>query len=225
MGKDPDAIREEIAMTREGMNDKVEALGYKMDVKSRTRERVRDMASKPKDALMHTTQSVKEKLGGHGSSGNGNGGSGLNPKMQLGKAKSVAGDTVGTGREKVTTVASRGKDGAVFAKDKVKQNPVGLALGGVALGMLAGLMAPRTRMEDEKLGSVADNVKDKVKETGTEAIEHGKQIAQEAATAAADTAKEQTREHGDEMKDEAKDKMGTSPSSQPTTSGAIPTGV
>ena len=74
------------------------------------------------------------------------------------------------------------------------------------MGLLsaAGLTVPSTRVEDEKLGPVADQVKDKVRETGQEALDRGKQVAQEVASTATDTAKDKTREHGQELADSAK---------------------
>ena len=63
---------------------------------------------------------------------------------------------------------------------------------------------PSTRVEDEKLGPVADQVKDKVKETGQEAMDRGRQVAQEVASTAADTARERTQEHGQELADSAR---------------------
>jgi F0F1-type ATP synthase membrane subunit b/b' len=85
-----------------------------------------------------------------------------------------------------------------------KQNPLGLAIGAAALGFLAGLVVPSTRIEDEKLGPVADQVKDKVKETGQEALDRGKQVAQDVASTAADTAKQSAQEHSQELADSAK---------------------
>ena len=63
---------------------------------------------------------------------------------------------------------------------------------------------PSTRVEDEKLGPVADQVKDKVKETGQEALDRGKQVAQDVASNAADTAKQSAQEHGQGLADSAK---------------------
>jgi hypothetical protein len=85
-----------------------------------------------------------------------------------------------------------------------KENPLGLAIGAAAIGFLAGLAVPSTRVEDEKLGPVADQVKDKVKETGQEALDRGKQVAQEVASTAADTAKQATQDHGQGLADSAK---------------------
>jgi hypothetical protein len=50
MGQDPGQIREDIERTREQMSDTVEAIGYKADVPSRTKEKV---AAK-KDAVVST---------------------------------------------------------------------------------------------------------------------------------------------------------------------------
>ena len=73
------------------------------------------------------------------------------------------------------------KDKARQARSVAQENPLGLAIGAVAVGFVAGLLIPSTRVEDEKFGSVADDVKDKIKETGQEAVERGKQVAQDAA--------------------------------------------
>jgi hypothetical protein len=78
------------------------------------------------------------------------------------------------------------KDGARRAKGVAQENPLGLAIGAVAVGFVGGMLIPSTRVEDEKIGPMADQVKDKAKETGQEAMERGK----EAARQAADTAKE-----------------------------------
>ena len=84
--------------------------------------------------------------------------------------------------------------------------PLGLALGGVALGFLAGLALPSTRVEDEKLGPISEEVKEKVKETGQEALEHGKQVAQEAASAATEAAKESGQQQAQELRGSAEEK-------------------
>jgi vacuolar-type H+-ATPase subunit H len=63
---------------------------------------------------------------------------------------------------------------------------------------------PSTRVEDERLGPVADQVKDKVKETGQEALDRGKQVAQDVASTAADTARQRTQEHGQELAESAR---------------------
>ena len=85
------------------------------------------------------------------------------------------------------------------AKSVAEENPLGLAVGALAVGFLAGMLIPATRVEDERLGPVADDVKERAKETGQEALERGKQVAQDAA----ETAKERGREHAEELKSTA----------------------
>ena len=146
MGEDPDRIREEIVQTRLEMGETVDALGYKADVKARTRDKVTGV----KDRIVGATPDTGDV------------------KHQARRAKSVA-----------------------------EENPLGLAVGAVAVGFLAGMLIPSTRIEDEKMGELSDEVIDRAKETGQEALERGKQVAQDAA----ETAKESGREHADGLKE------------------------
>jgi gas vesicle protein len=105
-------------------------------------------------------------------------------------------------------VKSRAKERASDAVGTVKQglgiaqeNPLGLAVGAVAVGFLAGLAVPSSDVENEKLGPVADRVKDQAKETGQEALERGKDVAQSAAQ----TVSEEGRKHGEELADSTRE--------------------
>jgi len=84
-------------------------------------------------------------------------------------------------------------------RDTAERNPLGLVIGGAAVGFVAGLLLPSTRVENERLGEVSDRVVETAKETAGEAVERGKQVAQEATGAAVDTAKESGREHTSEL--------------------------
>jgi vacuolar-type H+-ATPase subunit H len=112
----------------------------------------------------------------------------------VGVKDKVVGATPDTGE-----VKAKARKGASVAQ----QNPIGLAVGSVAVGFLAGMLIPATRVEDEKLGELSDNVIEKAKETGQEALEHGKQVAQEAAQSAQETVKESGQEHAQQVKDSA----------------------
>ena len=169
MGQDPDAIRDEIADTRERMGETIDALGYKADVKSRAKENV---AGK--------VDSVKEHLG-------------------------LAGEKASD----VTPDAEQVKGQVHRAAGLAQENPLGLALGAVAVGFLAGLLVPSSRVEDDKLGPMADRVKEQAKETGQEALERGKQVAQSAAQSAADTASEEGQKHGEQLAESAKESAGS----------------
>ncbi|HEX2097341.1 MAG TPA: DUF3618 domain-containing protein [Solirubrobacterales bacterium] len=102
------------------------------------------------------------------------------------------------------------KEGARQAAGVAQENPIGLALGGLAAGFLAGMMLPSTRVEDEKMGPLADQVKEKAVETGQEAVERGKdvagQVAEQTIETAKETAKEASSEQADEMKSSGQDR-------------------
>ena len=180
MGEDPDRIRVEIERTRAEMEDTVDAIGYKADVKSRAKESLQETRDSAKESLMGTTRSVKEKLVG---------------------AKDSVSETA-PDREQV-------KQQARQAKGLAQENPIGLALGAVAVGFVAGLLLPSTRVEDERIGPMADEIKEKAKETGQEAVERGKEVAQQAAESAKETAKEAGQEHAQELRDSTQEKVGS----------------
>jgi ElaB/YqjD/DUF883 family membrane-anchored ribosome-binding protein len=170
MGQDPDAIRQDIEQTRVEMGETVEAIGYKADVPSRAKEAVSEKVDNVRSKVADTATRAKEAVTGTAS--------------QVGEASPSGADVKQTTRRAVGLA---------------KENPLGLAIGAAAIGFLVGLAVPSTRVEDEKLGPVADQVKDKVKETGQEALDRGRQVAQEAASSAADTARQQGREHGQDL--------------------------
>jgi gas vesicle protein len=175
VGQDPDAIRQDIEQTRSEMSETVGAVGYKADVPSRAKEAVSDKVDSVKDKVSGTATRAREAVAG---------------------TASRAGDATPSRGE----VKQQGRRVAGLARE----NPLGLAIGAAAIGFLAGLAVPSTRVEDERLGPVADQVKDKVKETGQEALDRGKQVAQEVASSAADTAKQTTQEHGQELAESAR---------------------
>jgi ElaB/YqjD/DUF883 family membrane-anchored ribosome-binding protein len=87
------------------------------------------------------------------------------------------------------------KQGARQAVGMAKENPLGLAIGATAVGFVAGLLIPSTRVEDEKIGPMADQLKEQAKETSQEAVERGKHVAQQAA----ETVKEEGQKQAQEM--------------------------
>jgi ElaB/YqjD/DUF883 family membrane-anchored ribosome-binding protein len=186
MGQDPDAIREDIEQTRAEMSEAVEAVGYKADVPSRAKDKVSETMDSVKNKVSGTATRAKEAVVG---------------------TASRAGNTMSDTTSRVGDATPSGgqvKQQAKRAAGLAQENPLGLAVGAAALGFLAGLAVPSTRVENERLGPVADQVKDKVKETGQEALDRGKQVAQEVASSAAETAKQSTQEHGQDLAHSAK---------------------
>ena len=89
-----------------------------------------------------------------------------------------------------------------------KRNPLGLVVGGAAVGFVAGLLLPSTSLEDQKLGDVATRVKDTARETGHDALERGKDVAQSALETAKEEGVEQGRELASDLKERVQEEQG-----------------
>jgi polyhydroxyalkanoate synthesis regulator phasin len=133
-----------------------------------------DVKARVKDSVADKRDRVKERITGAGSS--------------VGDATPDADDV---------------KQGAQRAVGVAQENPIGLAIGSVAVGFVAGMLVPSTRVEDEKLGPMADQVKERVKETGQEALERGKEVVQDAAESAKETAQESGEKQAQELRETA----------------------
>ena len=169
MGETPDDIRNEIEETRARMGDTVEAIGYKADVKSRVKESV----AEKKDSLVGSLSGGKDAV--------------------VGKADSLVSRIGG-----VVPDGEQVKDGA--AKVGIsKENPLGLALVGAAVGFVAGTLLPKTEIENEKMGEISDQVTDTMKDAGQEALERGKSVAQDAAQAATQTVQKRGQQEADAL--------------------------
>src|SRR6185312_14963490 len=94
-----------------------------------------DIKSRAKDSVTGKVDAVKEKV--------------------TGAAGSVADATPSTGDMKDSTRKAAGV---------AQENPLGLAIGAVAVGFIAGMLVPSTNIENRKIGAVADDVKDQAKE-------------------------------------------------------------
>jgi gas vesicle protein len=143
-----------------------------LSYKTDVKARAKDSIQDKKESVMGVASSAKERL--------------------VGAGQSVGDATPDT--EQVKQQARR-------ATSVAQENPLGLAVGAVAVGFLAGMLLPATRVEDEKLGSMSDDVIDRAKQTGQEALQRGKEVAQDAA----ETAKQSSREHADELKSTAQE--------------------
>ncbi|MDX6466516.1 MAG: hypothetical protein QOI27_1556 [Gaiellaceae bacterium] len=181
MGQDPWQIRREIEQTRERMSGTVEAIGYRTDVKTRTR----DAIAERKDAVMNKASGVVNKVVG------------AMPEVPSPSDMSMPGfvpdgDQVRNGAEQV-------KQGAKQAVSVAQANPIGLGLGSVAMGLLVGMALPSTRAEDQRLGELADELKQQARDVGHEALDRGKQVAQDAVTQVSDTVQESGQRQGEAL--------------------------
>jgi uncharacterized protein DUF3618 len=179
MAQTSDELRADIERTREGMGDTVEALAYKADVPSRTK----DWLGEKKDTVMSKVSGASQAVSEH------------TPDGQDVKQRGAA------------------------LRRTAERNPLGLAIAGAAAGFVAGVLAPSTRIEDERLGPMADEVKSTAVETGKEAVERAKVVAEEAGATALDTARDVGQEQSEELAESLQSQArGTLGSDEPTQS-------
>ena len=165
MGKAPDELRQEIEETRSRMGETVEAIGYKADVPSRAKEKLTDT----KESVMQSVRGAKDRV-----------------------TSAVAGakDSTSSAAPSDSDIRRQTRRAAGLAQE----NPIGLAVGAMAVGFLAGLVVPATRVEQERIGPIADEVKDIAVETGREVVDKAKEVAQEASQNAMGTARSRGQE-------------------------------
>jgi Protein of unknown function (DUF3618) len=107
--------------------------------------------------------------------------------------KQAVKDKVTGVKEAVGGTASNAPSGAQVGrlKDTAERNPFGPAVGAAAIGFVAGLLVPSTKVENEHMGDMSDRLIDAAKETAGDAVERGKQVAQDATEAAKESGKEE----------------------------------
>lgn len=76
-------------------------------------------------------------------------------------------------------------------EDAIEDYPLAVGTAAFAAGLLLGALIPRSRYEDEWMGSAADEWKAAAKDLGEEAVEKGREVATHTAQAAVDEAQKQ----------------------------------
>jgi hypothetical protein len=165
MAQTSDELRTEIERTRDEMGDTVDALAYKADVPTRTKDWIGDK----KDAVM----------------------------SKVGAAPTKVGELTPDGGEVKQSVSGM--------KRTAERNPLGLAIGGAAVGFILGLATPSTQVEDERIGPMADELKSTAAEAGREAVERGKTVAREAGATAIEAGHDQGEELAASLQDKARE--------------------
>jgi len=111
--QDPEALREQIASTREELGDTVEALAHKADVKAQAREQVEQTKAQVSEKVDQTREAVGAKA-----------------DDLLGRAREVSPETA---RSAASTAAQKSRENPL---------PVA-ALGAFAIGFIAGRISSR----------------------------------------------------------------------------------
>jgi hypothetical protein len=148
---------------------------------------VTDRAGAVKDAVADGAGTAKDAVIDGAGSLKGAAGSGAHA---VGETASSARDAVAGGIEGARGGAGSLSDnlpgaraGARDAARFARSNPVGVALGALAVGIAAGVLIPSTRVEQEQMAPVADELRERGDEIGRQAMERGRQAADELAEA------------------------------------------
>ncbi len=127
-------------------------------------------------------------------------------KSSVAAKKDAMSDRISGARERLPEAGGAARKGAGIAQE----NPIGLAVGAMAAGLVVGMLLPSTRVENERLGPVSDQIKEQAREVSDEAIQHGKDLAQDVAESAAGAARESGREHAEELRESVSERAPTS---------------
>jgi hypothetical protein len=155
--RNPDSIENDIGATRDRIGDTVEAIAYKADVPSRA-----------KDAVNQKVDAVKGAVA-----------SGIK------RVSAGAKDTASNAADALDAARSSAGDAAAYAKNlpsMAADNPIGLALGALAIGFLAGLLMPVSAIERERVGQVGEQLLENAQDAAGAAMEQGKAAALDVAT-------------------------------------------
>ena len=142
-------------------------------------------ASTAKDAVTGAASTAKDAVAGAASTAKG----------AVVGAKDRMADVAGTARERAAELSWQTRERARYRTrqarvgfwETMEERPLALGAAAIALGVVAGLMIPSTRKEDELMGETRDRLMERAKEVGGEALEKGKQVAHVAV----DTLKEE----------------------------------
>ncbi|MFN2461279.1 MAG: hypothetical protein ABR591_11425 [Candidatus Velthaea sp.] len=184
------------------MGDTIEALGYKADVPSRVKENVADRVETVKGTVSDVVDNVKSAVTGAGSRvGEALGATRRTGTDLLSDTKDRLGDTKDRLADTVSNVSVPDVGGgARRAVGIATENPLGLALGALALGFIGGLLMPVTDIERERIGPLRDKLVDQAQAAGSDLMDAGKQVLQETAQAVVSSA----QQHGKDVVDAAK---------------------
>jgi len=221
MAEDSRAIEAHIAQTRERLGDTVGALVEKTDVRSRVRDQVADTVDSVKDSV----ESARGSLGNSVEGVKGSIGEIMdNAKTAFTSAAGTASDALDAGTRSTTETLTRTRKnlGATVAGvtenlasadvpgqarravGAVAENPLGLVLGALAIGFLAGSVLPISEGERRRLQPIGERIVGEAQAATSDLVAAGKAVATETAQSAVATALHSVKTHGQEVVDAAK---------------------
>jgi gas vesicle protein len=161
------------------MTETVDAIGYRTDVKTRTR----DAIARRKDTVVNRASGAVNRVVG------------AMPDMSgMPSPTDISTPGFVPDGEQVKQAARRGVSTA-------QANPLGLGVASIAVGFLGGMLLPSSRAEDQRLGDLSDELKQQARDAGHEALDRGKQVAQDAAQSASEAVQQSGRDQGEQLAD------------------------
>jgi ElaB/YqjD/DUF883 family membrane-anchored ribosome-binding protein len=163
-------------------------------------------ASDTAGALADRANDTKDKIAGRVADG----------KSTLSDSTSKLADRVSDTRDKLADATSQLTDrvnetgGTLQGRAQtglriVRENPLGLVLSGLAVGFLAGVLAPVTDVEREKIAPLRDEIVERAQRAAGDVVQHGRGILQETAAAATAAA----AKHGQALAEELQTDLGS----------------
>ena len=93
----------------------------------------------------------------------------------------------------------------------VRENPLGLVLSGLAIGFLAGVLAPVTDVEREKIAPLRDEIASRMQHAADDVVQHGRGILEETAAAVTASA----TKHGQALAEDLQNDLGSTKKAPP----------
>ena len=153
--------------------------------KSGVASAVKEKAGQAQEALSGTTKAVTEKMSDIGSG----------VQASAISAGSAVREGVRRSRRAGNDATLHLQEGYAYAGDRfqeaIEEYPLAVAVGFLGVGLLTGLLLPRTRQEDQLMGEKSDRLIEQVKETGKETFDKAKAVAERMAATAMDEAQRQ----------------------------------
>jgi vacuolar-type H+-ATPase subunit H len=153
------------------------------------RETVAEAAHTAKDTVAGAAQSARETVAGAASTARETVSEAAHAAREkvagaVDTARETAREGVNRLEERATRFRERAhvqvRDAKIGFWQTLDQEPLMMGAAAVAVGLVAGLLIPSTRREDEMLGERRDEMVSRAQERGREVLEKGKQVAQTA---------------------------------------------
>jgi hypothetical protein len=151
VSQDPQVIRQNIAETQAQIGETAEALAYKTDLPSRARDAVNERVDAIKGQVSDAVASATNVA--------------TSAKESVGNAIAAL-PPPGEGLRSIGSAAA--------------QNPLGIAIGSLAVGFLVGLCLPVSTLERERVGRLGERMTAQAKSAASDALEQGKAAVTQA---------------------------------------------